>query len=536
MGGGPPAGSSSPGFVYSNICKRIHHQRETTDLAVNEKESIYFFKIETWTGLGGILMEATNRSTRWYDYLTVNIYWFGLSVENGVLTPLVLPLLVQEFVGESAKGAYVGTIRLWGLMTAVLVQSLMGILSDRNTSKYGRRKPFIFWGTIGQILLLGAVGYTSGLQGLDGFWSLFLVYLALMAASNSAQAASQSLIPDLIPGEKKGLFSGVKALLEIPLPLIFVSIVIGGIVSKGDIWAALAAAGVVLIICMAGTMLVREQPINSPPFDLDWRSFMRIILMAVVFCAAILLSGEIVQRANGFIGMKGILDPSIFAVFMGGAGMIAALGLGVWASVRIAVGSQAPRNNSFTWWVINRLAFLAAATNLVTFMLFYIQERFPEYRGSAAASPAANVIMFAGIFILLLALPSGWLSDRVGKKNLVGLSGILAAGGVAFALLVPGLTGLYIGGGLIGAGVGLFNPANWALGTEILPPSQAGRYLGISNLAGAGAGAIGAYIGGPIGDSQSYALLFSIFGVLFLLSAAALLGVRKPFDVGRNAV
>jgi MFS family permease len=96
--------------------------------------------------------------------------------------------------------------------------------------------------------------------------------------------------------------------------------------------------------------------------------------------------------------------------------------------------------------------------------------------------------------------------------------------------------GLYIGGGLIGAGVGLFNPANWALGTEIVPPAQAGRYLGISNLAGAGAGAIGAYIGGPIGDSQGYALLFSIFGALFLLSATALLGVRKQPEADQTIV
>ena len=37
-------------------------------------------------------------------------------------------------------------------------------------------------------------------------------------------------------------------------------------------------------------------------------------------------------------------------------------------------------------------------------------------------------------------------------------------------------------------------------------------------LAGAGAGAIGAYIGGPIADSFGYVFLFAIYGVLFLLS------------------
>jgi MFS family permease len=83
--------------------------------------------------------------------------------------------------------------------------------------------------------------------------------------------------------------------------------------------------------------------------------------------------------------------------------------------------------------------------------------------------------------------------------------------------------------------MGLFYTAKWALCTEIGPKKQAGRYLGISNLAGAGAGAIGAYIGGPIADfitnqvpsmpGIGYVTLFVIYGLLFLLSTLALLGI-----------
>jgi MFS family permease len=100
------------------------------------------------------------------------------------------------------------------------------------------------------------------------------------------------------------------------------------------------------------------------------------------------------------------------------------------------------------------------------------------------------------------------------------------------------LTVIYIGGLFIGAATGLFYTANWALGTELVPQGEAGRYLGISNLAGAGAGAVGAYIGGPIADfltarvpsvpGLGYTLLFAIYGVLFLLSIVALAKVREP--------
>jgi MFS family permease len=147
------------------------------------------------------------------------------------------------------------------------------------------------------------------------------------------------------------------------------------------------------------------------------------------------------------------------------------------------------------------------------------------------------MMMIVGIFILLSTLPSGWLADRFGSKLLVGLSGILAALGTLVAILVPNLTVIYIGGCLIGVATGVFFTANWALGTELVPKEEAGRYLGISNLAGAGAGAVGAYIGGPIADfftvhsaqvpGLGYVLLFGIYGVLFLLSAVALLLVKR---------
>jgi predicted MFS family arabinose efflux permease len=65
-----------------------------------------------------------------------------------------------------------------------------------------------------------------------------------------------------------------------------------------------------------------------------------------------------------------------------------------------------------------------------------------------------------------------------------------------------------------------------------VPQEQVGRYLGLSNLADAGAGAIGAYIGGPIADHVRYTPLFVIYGLLFLFSIVALLGVREQRDKG----
>jgi MFS family permease len=207
--------------------------------------------------------------------------------------------------------------------------------------------------------------------------------------------------------------------------------------------------------------------------------------------------------------------------------MVVAVGLGVWLSIRMGIEDNGHQTMSFTWWVITRLAFLIPATNLGGFMVYFFQERFEQYQAEMAAAPAAGVATVVGILILLSSLPSGLLADRFGKKPLIVLSAVICAVGAFIVVLIPNLTAIYIGGSLIGIGVGVFYTANWALGTEVVPREQAGRYLGVSNLAGAGAGAIGAYIGGPIADAIGYVPLFGIYALLFLVPALTVRGVTE---------
>lgn len=476
-----------------------------------------------------------NRAIRWYDYITINIYFLGLttlSQTNG----LVFPLLVQQFVGEAEQGTFFGTLRLWSLMVAVLAQSAMGLLSDHSTSRWGRRRPFIFTGTIFNLIFIAALGFLAGMEGMQGFVFLFIIAILLQLSSNTAQAGQQGLIPDLVPQEKRGRFSGVKAFLELPIPLLLVSFTIANLISKGQIVTGIVIAMVVLTICMILTMFVPEKPLEEEPEKFDWKPFLRLLVMTGIFAAIILVMGEVVQQIGKLI--QSIDIPITLVVIMGLSGLVAiiiAVTLGVWVSIRISLGREARANIPYSWWVINRLAFLVGITNLSTFALFFLQSRL-GYVEEEAAQPASILMLIVGVFLLIFALPSGFLADRIGHKRLVAFSGILAFLGTLFAILVPSLTFIYIGGTLIGAGTGIFFTANWALGTSLIPKAEAGRYLGISNLAGAGAGAVGAYIGGPIADyftkyapdtpGLGYILLFAIYGMLFLFSVFAVTRIK----------
>jgi len=463
---------------------------------------------------------------RWYDAITFNIYWFALTSRAQVLTPLLLPLLVQQFVGESSKGVYLGVLRLWGLMAALLVQAVMGMLSDRSSHRWGRRRPFIFAGSLGDILVFILIGFSTGLEGISGYWVLFIIYIFSMLSTNTAQAAAQGIIPDLVPEPQRGFFSGVKTLFEVPLPLIFVSLIMGKMIAANNLWGALIILCSIVLISMVVTLFVPEKQYAPNSDSFEWQPILRLLLMTAAFTAIILVLGQWLKLSLPWIAQFPLLTAQMIAGSIGLLSMAIAIGMGVWSSIRISMGAKNANNSAFTWWVINRLTFLVGATNVAGFLLFFLQEKFPALVGAKAAEPAARLVFFVGIFLLALAVPSGWLSDRFGRVPLIAFSGILAAAGTFTVILTSEMSGIYIGGSLIGAGTGIFYSANWALGTDLVPKNEAGRYLGISNLAGAGAGAIGAYLGGPIGDMFSYTLLMGIYGMLFLLSLIPLAKIK----------
>jgi len=471
----------------------------------------------------------------WYDYITINIYWFGLtavSQSNG----LIQPLLIQRFVTPEQQGTFFGNMRLYSLMVALLVQALAGMLSDRSAAKWGRRRPYILLGTLLNAVVLLAIGASPT------YWFMFTAVVFSQVASNIAHGAAQGFIPDLVPEDRRGRFSGFKAVMEL-LPIIVIALTIGPMISRGKMWAGIGVQVALLILAMVITMFVREKPLTEKPDPLDWKPFGRLVAMTLVFMLAILLSGEVVQWIGSTLPDSSPLTSQLVIMgLVGLAGMAAAVIFGVWGSVQISIGREAAQKNpAFTWWVINRLAFLVGATNLSTFAIYFIQGRL-GFSGDEAAGPASQLKLIVGILILVFALPSGWLADKIGRKLLLSLSGVLATVGTIILLLSPNMTVIMIGGCIVGAAIGVFFTTNWALGTDIVPKEDAGKFLGISNLAGAGAGAVGAYIGGPIADyftagfpqtpGLGYMLIFAIYASLFLISSIVLIKVPEQMAFG----
>jgi MFS family permease len=476
----------------------------------------------------------------WWDLIAINLFWLGLNLRNNAVGTIFMPYLVDGFVGESLRNSALGGMRTAGLVIAMLVQPAMGILSDRSHSQYGRRRPFLVLGVLFDLVFLAWIALAGN------FWSLTAAVLFIQFSSNVSHGPLQALIPDLVPEGQRGRASGLKAIFEL-LPVVLLGLTIAPLVGAGQFgWAVIATGGGLLFVLALTLVTVHESPLTTTV-----TTPLRPALLGVLGMLAGLVLGGFAglvcgAALGGLAGLVAVLVGSgeyawATGVTVGGvAAMLIAALAGVWSGVRATLGRLPSNQSSFLYWVVNRLMFLAAITSIQGFAPFFLMYAFGvnAERGAAMTGQLMTVV---GIFTLISALPAGWLSDKAGQKNLLGLSGLLGAAGTAVVLgtvWLPNLVMIYIGGSILGLGTGLFVTINWSLGTQLVPPQEAGRYLGVSNLAGAGAGIIGSGIGGLLADllnaslpGLGYFVIFSGYLLLFLLSSLSLLGISRQVSV-----
>jgi MFS family permease len=483
------------------------------------------------------------KNLHWYDHLAINSYWLGINIASGSLTPILMPALVLMFMPPDMKNTYLANVRVIGLSVAMLFQPLAGMLSDRSTAKMGRRRPFIIWGAILNVVFLFIIGASPSFMDVNnklilGVTAAYLVLtigtILMQFSSNLGQAAVQGLMPDVVPENQRGRSSGYKSLLEL-LPSALVALFIGSMVDDGKIWPVIAIIMAGFIITMLITVIfVKEVPLKQKPAGKVLEPILRIVALTAIFVGITRAAIWLVSSSGKLLTDAGVsLNTQI--ILVGLAGLVAMAGsivFGVYFGAQVGIGKDARQHMSFIWWVINRLLFLAAVGSIQGFALYFLRDVMHDPKPATTTS----ILMAAvAVFLMLSAVVGGYISDRVGKKRLVAIAAVIAAIGAVLLLFARSLPLLIVSGAIIGIGTGLFFAANWALGTKLVPPAEAGKYLGISNLAGAGAGIVGAGIGGPMADffnnlqpGLGYLVIFAIYAGLFLISIIALVKVKVP--------
>jgi Na+/melibiose symporter-like transporter len=352
--------------------------------------------------------------------ITVNIYWLGLNVASGTLTPVLLPYLVLLFVPAGQKNTYLATVRVIGLAVAMMIQPMAGMLSDHSTSRWGRRRPYIFTGALFNVLFLFIIGASPMFIGsrLDGFFlpalGVITAYVVLLAgsvamqvSSNVAHGALQGLIPDLAPENQRGRASGVKAVMEL-LP-VFLVIFIGPLVDAGKIWLTVGIMmGAFLVTMLITVVFVHEEPLREKPAGSVGEPLVRLVALTAIFVAVTQGAVWLVRGSGAWLTQQGVtLGVQVALVGLAGlAGMAGAIFAGVYLGARVGIGQQARQQTSFIWWVINRLLFLATVGSIQGFAQYFLADvlHIPN-----AATMTSILMAAVAVFLIPSALGGGYL-------------------------------------------------------------------------------------------------------------------------------
>jgi len=267
-----------------------------------------------------------------------------------------------------------------GALVAMFGNPLFGHLSDRTTSRFGMRRPW---------LIFGAVAGAGGLATIacaNSVWQVLLGWCVTQLAYNAELAALMAILPDQVPERQRGLVSGAEG-MGLPIGMVGGTFLVWALAdSTLAAFLVPAAIAIVTAICLAWVLPDRKlervvltsgerrspsaalahNPLRHPDFAWAWTSrfllFMGIacvltyqgfylihqlavpvadvprliFISALVQCAALTVASFIGGSSSDALGRR--------KIFLFVAGLIYALALVVIAA--------AP---SFAWFLFGRL-------------------------------------------------------------------------------------------------------------------------------------------------------------------------------------
>lgn len=407
--------------------------------------------------------------------LVISLLGFALTFSSNIQDPPLMTYKVRQLLPGQPNTA-LGYLGFLGLLVAMVVQPIIGVFSDRARTKLGRRLPFL----IGGAILIAASLFL--LASAPSLWVLVLGVIFIQFSSNILQGPWQALIPDLVPESQRGTASSFIAVMEI-------------------IATVMAGAGAGILLGTTGQKLFGSQAV-----------FMAAAAPVTVFIIFLVLTGIWAREQPGSANEE-----------------IASRSIG--EALKNAFYVNFRETPIFGWWFANRILFWGSFIAINSFLINYLVDVIRMSEAGAQSFYGTLKVILGGALIVL-ALASGWLSDRIGRKPVMLVAGLVAFAGATLLLFVRERTLIIIAGAIIGMGIGAFLSASWALATDIVPRSGAARYLGIANIATCIGSGVARLLGGVLIDpinralgssSSGYLLLFTLAAICFLASALVII-------------
>jgi MFS family permease len=400
-----------------------------------------------------------------------------VAVSVTITTFPVLQLLLPAQVAlldPQHKVVSLGLVTTVGGLAALVGPPLSGALSDRTTSRFGRRRPWIFAGTLLAAVMLLLLGYASTLPVVALAWTL------AQLAHGMQLGGMEAITPEQVPEQQRG---GTYAMLVLCNPLSQITgalLIVAILTATHNAFAPAYAALSLLAVALVSFFLLtfHEQPLPAgvmPPLRL--RSF--------------LASFWINPRAHPHFTRAWL---TYFLVILG-----------------LSVGG--------------------------TYLNYYLRDVIHYeslFPGRTVEQGVATLAVISAVCIALSSLLFGWLSDRLQRRKVFVAGAALL---IALGLLLPAVVHTWLAvvlySVLSNLGLGAFLATALSLITQVLPRAQdRGKDMGIVNM-GSGipqflAPLLGAIVissfAGSVGTG--YSLLFVIAAALVVVGAVLLLPIK----------
>ena len=252
-------------------------------------------------------------------HTALSAFWFGNFFMWQPLTTVVIQNQIDAVVPKANQGTAIGLAVSVGGLFAMTVPPIVGAVSDRLNTPFGRRRPIMVVATLltlpGLLVLATANNYTQIVIG----------YAMVQFFFNAAGAAFAGIIPDVVPAQDFGRASGFLAtMVQLGSGAgLFANTLIAG--AHLDRWIYLAFA-VVMVLTLVPTSLAAAgegtQPLpprQSMPLGAAIHEFFRPMLggdFAWVIATRFFVSAGITAVAyylnNFFRDVVGASDPGTF--------------------------------------------------------------------------------------------------------------------------------------------------------------------------------------------------------------------------------
>jgi MFS family permease len=197
--------------------------------------------------------------------LRISAYWLGLTAIDAAVGLFIANRLeFDQLVPTEDVGRSMFLIGVGAAIVGIIIQPTVGYLSDYTVSRWGRRKPYIVFGSLLDVVFLLGIATGNTVLVLAAFM------LLLSVSTNIARGPFQGYVPDLVAEPQVGMASGIVGLMQVAGNVTGYLLVVLS-VGLGVMSLSLVAVAVVELVTMVSVVLRVGQ--GMPPKPRQGRSW-----------------------------------------------------------------------------------------------------------------------------------------------------------------------------------------------------------------------------------------------------------------------